>query len=219
MKKSRKHRAGGGDIAAFHRETMNPSRGISVGVPTGVRARNLRSTPAYQLNEGMDEGQRRGPGARALAMGMPGGRRRFATGGHASEMDEPKGERLRKTRQRNDVLGSPHYAKGGKVHQTMKALYHALHSHFENEPQMKKLGATSGDVYQGEPHRYSRSKGGKLWIQGAINPAHKGALHESLHVPKGKKIPMAKIQKAEHSKSPILRKRAHLAATLRKFHP
>lgn len=218
MKKTRKHRSEGGDISAFHKETMNPSKGISVGIPTAVRGRKLSSTPAYRLSEGDDEGQRRGS-ARSLAMGMPRGRR-FATGGHATDMGfEPKGERLKKSRERNDILGSPHYAKGGKVHQTMKELYHALHSHFQNEPQMKKLGATRGDVYQGEPHRAKRARGGKLWIQNSINPAHKGALHESLHVPKGKKIPMAKIKKAEHSKSPILRKRAHWAETVKKFHP
>lgn len=53
------------------------------------------------------------------------------------------------------------------------------------------------------------------WIQGAIK--HKGALHESLHVPKGKKIPEAKLEKAEHSKNPKTRKRAVLAETLKKL--
>lgn len=46
----------------------------------------------------------------------------------------------------------------------------------------------------------------------------KGALHRSLHVPKGEKIPEAKIKKAEHSKNPTLRKRAVLAETLKGFH-
>lgn len=50
------------------------------------------------------------------------------------------------------------------------------------------------------------------WIAGAIK--HKGALHEKLHVPKDKKIPKAKIKKAEHSKSPKLAKEARLAETL-----
>lgn len=56
----------------------------------------------------------------------------------------------------------------------------------------------------------------KKWIAGAIK--HPGALHKSLHVKKGEKIPESKIKKAEHSKNPILRKRANLAETLKKMH-
>jgi len=51
------------------------------------------------------------------------------------------------------------------------------------------------------------------WIQGAIK--HPGALHKSLHVPEGKKIPEKKLEKAEHSKNPTLRHRANLAETLK----
>lgn len=43
----------------------------------------------------------------------------------------------------------------------------------------------------------------------------KGALHKELHVPEGKKIPAKKLEKAEHSKNPTLRKRAVLAETLK----
>jgi len=62
------------------------------------------------------------------------------------------------------------------------------------------------------------SKGGHpdKWIQGAIK--HPGALHKSLHLPKGKKIPESKLEKAIHSKNPLLRKRANLAKTLKKMH-
>mgnify|MGYP003334800885 FL=1 len=56
-------------------------------------------------------------------------------------------------------------------------------------------------------------KEAKKWIQSAIR--HPGALHESLHVPEGKKIPMARLEKAEHSKNPTLARRARLAETLR----
>lgn len=56
----------------------------------------------------------------------------------------------------------------------------------------------------------------KKWIAGAIK--HPGALHKSLPVKKGEKIPESKIKKAEHSKNPILRKRANLAETLKKMH-
>jgi hypothetical protein len=57
----------------------------------------------------------------------------------------------------------------------------------------------------------------KKWIQEAIPESHKGKLNEKLKVAKGKKIPMSKIKKAEHSKSPSLRKEANLAETLKKL--
>lgn len=53
------------------------------------------------------------------------------------------------------------------------------------------------------------------WIQGAIKKP--GALHKALKVPMGKKIPEKKLEKAEHSKNPKLRKRAVLAETLKKM--
>ena len=56
----------------------------------------------------------------------------------------------------------------------------------------------------------------KKWIQGAIK--HPGALHKELGVKEGKKIPEKKLKKAEHSKDPTTRKRAHLAETLKKMH-
>jgi len=56
----------------------------------------------------------------------------------------------------------------------------------------------------------------KNWIQGAIKKP--GALHKQLGVPEGKKIPAAKLNKAAHSDNPLLRKRANLAKTLKKFH-
>lgn len=55
----------------------------------------------------------------------------------------------------------------------------------------------------------------KKWIQKAIK--HPGALHEQLHVPAGKKIPAAKLEKSAHSKGKLGR-RARLAETLKKLH-
>lgn len=52
----------------------------------------------------------------------------------------------------------------------------------------------------------------KNWIAGAIKKP--GALHEELHVPKGKKIPEKKLEKAEKSGGK-LGKRARLAETLK----
>lgn len=54
------------------------------------------------------------------------------------------------------------------------------------------------------------------WIQKAIK--HPGALHKALKVKPGEKIPAAKLEKAEHSKNPKLRKEANLAKTLKKLH-
>lgn len=58
----------------------------------------------------------------------------------------------------------------------------------------------------------------KHWIQNAINPETKGALHKSLGVATDKKIPEKKLEKATHSKNALTRKRANLAETLRKYH-
>ena len=54
------------------------------------------------------------------------------------------------------------------------------------------------------------------FIQKAIK--HPGALRKSLHVKEGEKIPEKKLKKAEHSKNPIMKKRAVLAETLKKMH-
>jgi hypothetical protein len=56
----------------------------------------------------------------------------------------------------------------------------------------------------------------RKWIQGAIK--HPGALHRSLGVPQGEKIPARKIAKAAHSSNPLLAKRARLAQTLKAMH-
>lgn len=53
----------------------------------------------------------------------------------------------------------------------------------------------------------------KKWIQEAIKKP--GALRKALHVKEGEKIPEEKLKKAEHSKNPMLSKRAHLAETLK----
>ena len=58
-------------------------------------------------------------------------------------------------------------------------------------------------------------KGKKNFIQDAIKKP--GALRKALHVKKGEKIPEAKLEKAEKSKNPTMRKRANLAETLSKM--
>lgn len=64
----------------------------------------------------------------------------------------------------------------------------------------------------------ARKSGGRVgkdknWIAGAIK--HPGALHKSLDVPKGEKIPAKKLEKATKSDNPLLAKRANLAKTLK----
>ena len=57
---------------------------------------------------------------------------------------------------------------------------------------------------------------GGHWIQSAIKKP--GALHKTLGVKPGHKIPEAKLEKAEHSRNPTTRRRARLAETLKGFH-
>lgn len=65
--------------------------------------------------------------------------------------------------------------------------------------------------------RTGRKEGGSVkWIQKAIK--HPGALHKSMHVAAGEKIPAKKLTKASHSTNPTLAKRARLAITLKKMH-
>lgn len=53
------------------------------------------------------------------------------------------------------------------------------------------------------------------WMQGAVK--HPGELRSELRVAPGKNIPEAKLEKATHSKDPLLKKRAVLVETFKKF--
>jgi hypothetical protein len=64
-----------------------------------------------------------------------------------------------------------------------------------------------------------RAKRSRKWIQKAIKPSKKGALHKALHVPAGKKIPLKTLRSAAKKKGK-LGHRARLALTMRGFkHP
>jgi hypothetical protein len=206
---NRRSKSEGGNIAKAMGGGVSGKQ-ISKGIPAEVRK---GPSPARLLSTGHAEEKRSGINAKSIGKGKPAGLRRFAEGGHATDDGR---EILARSRKMNNELDA-HYAVGGPVHQGMRAVYEALHSHFENEPQMKKLGATKENVYEGEPHRARRASGGRLWMQNAVHK--KGALHKALGVPMGEKIPMAKIEKAEHSKSPLMRKRARLAETFKKYRP
>lgn len=180
-----------------------PANNISLGASAAIRPGR---SPGMDSSEGATLSVRRGrsPGE-DVSKGASLAIRRMNKGGYLGTGDPIGMERLKLSRERNDKLGAPHYAKGGhahrKLHEGLHSVYKMLHSHF---------GGGS------EPEVETKKSGGKLWIQNAVK--NKGALHRSLHVPEGKKIPVSKLHKAEHSKSPTLRKRAQLAETLRGFH-
>ncbi len=71
-------------------------------------------------------------------------------------------------------------------------------------------------LYDEEDGRHQEKVGPRKWIQ--KSHMKKGALHEDLDVPEGKKIPKSKLKKAEHSSNPKIRRRARLAETLKSFH-
>ena len=57
----------------------------------------------------------------------------------------------------------------------------------------------------------------KNWIQKALPKVSKGKLHKNLGIPEGERIPAKKLEKASHSKSPIIKKQTTLAKTLNKL--
>jgi hypothetical protein len=75
------------------------------------------------------------------------------------------------------------------------------------------------DRLKSSPTSIGKSKGGMAkggnWIAGATK--NKGALHRSLGVPQGEKIPAKKLNAAMKSNNPTIAKRARLAETLNSF--
>lgn len=51
-----------------------------------------------------------------------------------------------------------------------------------------------------------------------IKASHKGLLHKKLGIPAGKKISLAELHKAAHSRSASERKEANFAINARKWH-
>lgn len=96
------------------------------------------------------------------------------------------------------------YKRGGDVEQDKKLIKKALAQHDKH-------------MHGGKHEEIKLKKGGSAnWIAGAIK--HPGALHKSLKVPAGEKIPAKKLAKAAHSDNPKLAKRARLAQTLKRLH-
>lgn len=135
---------------------------ISSGKPDAMISGNRRNMPSEALSSGRAEASRGGASSKSLALGRSTGKtgrfhEKYADGGHAVDMGmEKKGERLKLARKRDGILEEPAFKRGGLVHKTMRSIYEALHGHFENEPQMRKLRVTKADVSEGEPHHFRR---------------------------------------------------------------
>lgn len=82
--------------------------------------------------------------------------------------------------------------------------------------QDKKMIASMIHKHESHDHKGTKetkfAKGGSL---DGLKDMKKGALRQSLHVKDGEKIPEKKLEKAEHSDNPTLRRRAVLARTMR----
>jgi hypothetical protein len=68
---------------------------------------------------------------------------------------------------------------------------------------------------QAKHSRRPKRRRARKWIQGAINPKHKGWLHRALGVPQGKKISMRLLLKAKHMGG-VTARRAQFAINMRR---
>lgn len=100
-----------------------------------------------------------------------------------------------------------------KSHHKEKAAHHKkmMDHHMKMHKGLKhKDVQTAEDKHERKEHREKKTN----FIAGAIK--HPGALHKELHVKKGHKIPVKKLEKASHAKGKE-GQRARLAITLRKI--
>jgi len=65
--------------------------------------------------------------------------------------------------------------------------------------------------------KINKSNKDKDWIQQAVNPEKKGSLRQMLGAKKGEPIAAGKLEKATHSKNPLLKARAVFAENVRNF--
>jgi hypothetical protein len=97
-----------------------------------------------------------------------------------------------------------HYAKGGFFKDEKVEISGGRGiSHTPNEPEVSGDGQRGPNISGGP----KLAKGGGIHIK----PSHKGLLHKDLGVKAGSKIPARKLEAAEHSSSPAVRKRAVFA--------
>lgn len=194
------------------------------GFKNTTRMRTFTSSADVQRTAGRTVG-------RVQSFARGGAVRRFAEGGTVGGLDEswehernenPQGnalvqrdglqptEELEKGGGRTPLRSG--YAKGGKT------THFHVHKHYHEGGKIR----TESKSYKKAEREAERqvegagpmmSKGGK-----PFGNLKKGALHKDLGVAKEKKIPLAKIKKAEHSANPTTRKRAQFADNARKFH-
>lgn len=100
----------------------------------------------------------------------------------------------------------------GKTGKTSKKLMPLPHGPMHIDRPMKCGGPVPGKACGGRADK--RARGGKIHIK----PSHKGLLHKDLKVKAGEKIPEKKLEKAEKSKNPAVKKRAVFAANAKKWH-
>jgi len=181
-----------------HRHKMQAKKGGKCADGGGIKGAEMSS--AKDTSGGFKHGGKKAAGG-AVAL---------KRGGHA------EGE---KGHNRLDRKGRMHKASGGSaLSSAAKTIERS-----ENEPGSGKesVKVGKGEPSEDEPDRAGLASGGaakgsRNWIAGATK--NKGALHRSLGVPEGEKIPAAKLKAAEHSDNPKTRKRAVLAETLKGMH-
>ena len=92
---------------------------------------------------------------------------------------------------------------------------HDKKKHKKEKHEKREVSNKMKYTMRDESHQEKPKKKAKMWFAGAFK--HAGALHVEMHVPKGKKIPAKKLEKAAHAGG-IEGKRARLAETLKGFH-
>ena len=200
----------GGKVEGHHthaRADKKP-RGKKYGGPSSQHLTEHVNTDLKEANEKRDGnkhvgGMKKGGRAHKADGGVPTSRFNFSPA--QSRMSSMTG--YKKGGKAEKFEGS---AKDLKEDRVLAKKHHMTHKEWEASEMDEKHDRQKS--MKGLKHG---GKAGK-WIQGAIE--HKGALHKSLHVPMGEKIPAKKLAKAEHSSNPKLAKRAHLAETLKHLH-
>lgn len=100
----------------------------------------------------------------------------------------------------------------GKTGKTSKKLMPEPHGPMHIDTPMKHGGHVEGTKPRGRADKRARGGGGIR-----IKPSHKGLLHKDLGVKAGKPIPEKKLEKAEKSENPAVKKRAVFAANAKKW--
>ena len=82
-----------------------------------------------------------------------------------------------------------------------------------SKDQMNDDGCVDKNKYR-HKHKGGENVSDGHWIEHAN--VKKGALHKALGIPQGQKIPESRLEKAEHSRNPHMRKMANFAENVRR---